>query len=58
MVLVKFKIHGQKRIRDDAITQMHPPPATTAHPQLFNINIEVKKQEKGPELMSPSHSPP
>ena len=44
MVLVKFKIHDQKRTRDDAIIQMHHPPTTK--PPTF------QHQYKGPEVMS------
>ena len=35
-----------------AIIQMHPSTTTTTTLQLFNINIKVKRQEKGLEVMS------
>ena len=45
---LKTQKESQKGTRADAIIQMHHPPTT---PQLFNINIKVKRQEKGPEVM-------
>ena len=45
VVLVRFKTHDQKRTRADALIQVHH------QQQLFNINIKVKEQEKGPKVM-------